>query len=539
MASLLLYRNKGVPSSVPSPPPLAGIVISVILSFSAISVLSWFLTQRSLAVKTWWHLPPIAWLVFTLYVDSWTFVFATGIINYGIGVDSNLGVCSAAILSYLFCYISTKVLIYMFLVEKAFIIRGGPKRRLESKLYLFNSFGMLTIHGIISILNFVYRVASLDNGRCIIGIGRQGLIPMITFDIAVIVYLTVLFLNPLRNIPAFQGLSNMPAGPRLRNVAMRTFIGAMCTTTSTVVNLLVLMILDGEPGWVFLTCCNADILFSALVIQWVSRHDPSNANPSTTSSSFTSPDKHTSYHPAPAPPPPPPPRRNTKKLAISLPLKTTSTSQYEHIFGDPEPEPETSSSVATAKHKLEPSSFDEHDDPTATTIPIAIPIPAEIELGGRTASPTITRKSSHKDSDRTWLSTLTRAHAHAAITDRDLVPAPLSPAKPAESPSPSVSAAVAADLERIRRYRDRRAPPSPSPAPPPALKPTLTSASAPTSALARTPASRRRSARVPGSASEYRISELAFEGGEEDLPWHDLVVMEEGEGGRVDMGGWI
>lgn len=45
--------------------------------------------------------------------------------------------------------------------------------------------------------------------------------------------------------------------------------------------------------------------------------------------------------------------------------------------------------------------------------------------------------------------------------------------------------------------------------------------------------------RRPGSVSQYRISELAFEGDEEELPWHDLVVLEEGDGDRVDIGGWI
>lgn len=72
------------------------------------------------------------------------------------------------------------------------------------------------------------------------------------------------------------------AGTRLRRVATRTFVGAVCTLTSSVVcvypfpgpllmgpstsvlictpcsNLSVLMGLDGEPGWVCLMCCNSD-----------------------------------------------------------------------------------------------------------------------------------------------------------------------------------------------------------------------------------------------------------------------------------------
>ncbi|KAI0900837.1 hypothetical protein F4806DRAFT_491725 [Annulohypoxylon nitens] len=596
MASLLLNRN-GVPSSVP-PPPLASTVIGLILFVTAISILSWFITQRALAVKTWWHLPSVAWLIFTLYIDSWSFVFATGIINYGVGIDSNEGVCSAAILSYLFCYITTK-LIYMFLVEKAFMIRDGPKRRLESKLYLFNSFGMLTVYGIMSILNFVYRDARLEKGRCIIGIGRQGLIPFIALNVVVLAYLTIVFLNPFRGIPAFQSISNVPASPRLRNVAIRTFLGALCTTTSTVINLVVLMVLDSEPGWVFLTCCNADILFSALIIQWVTRHDPYNTD-SRTSPLFTS--KHTSYRPPPAPPAPPRPlsRRNTKKLAISLPLKTTSTSQYEHIFGNPDPQDPPSaplarsdSGIGTTSQKLESTSLDEPDDATILT-PIPKPIPVEINLGNHAEPPATPNRSrtlgrapprapsrsrsrkttasraqdTEPEPDTSWLSALTRAHSQALITaDRDLIPAPLSPIKPPEPTSttsptaPSVSAAVAADLERIRRYRDRRAPTSSPPPPLPALTftspsiPASTSSAASTplprspSTLTRTPTapgsrvsraiSQARSMRRPGSVSQYRISELAFEGDEEELPWHDLVVLEEGDGDRVDIGGWI
>ncbi|KAJ6789025.1 hypothetical protein PWT90_09915 [Aphanocladium album] len=47
-------------------------------------------------------------------------------------------------------------------------------------------------------------------------------------------------------------------------------------------NLSVLMALNGEPGWVCLMCCNCDILFSAIVIQWVTSKD--NAGTSTNSS---------------------------------------------------------------------------------------------------------------------------------------------------------------------------------------------------------------------------------------------------------------
>ncbi|KAL7944345.1 hypothetical protein V8C42DRAFT_326541 [Trichoderma barbatum] len=43
------------------------------------------------------------------------------------------------------------------------------------------------------------------------------------------------------------------------------------------------MALNGEPGWVCLMCCNCDILFSAIVIQWVTSRDNAGTVSSTSS----------------------------------------------------------------------------------------------------------------------------------------------------------------------------------------------------------------------------------------------------------------
>lgn len=64
-----------------------------------------------------------------------------------------------------------------------------------------------------------------------------------------------------------------PSTIRLRTCAIRTFIGAVATLVSTLINLTVLMVLKGEPGWLCLLCCNVDIIFSAIVIHWVTSLD--------------------------------------------------------------------------------------------------------------------------------------------------------------------------------------------------------------------------------------------------------------------------
>ncbi|KAF4413510.1 hypothetical protein CGCF415_v014731 [Colletotrichum fructicola] len=271
MAPMVLPRAD--PAGLHTVEPLAGTVMSVIICLVSISIISGFIAQRSSAIKQWRRIPFVVWLVLLIYLDSYLFVFVTAVLQFALGVNTNIQICDGAILLCLVCYITTKVLIYLFLVEKAHIIRGATKPRLKSKLYIFNSFGMLGVYAVIAILNFIFRITRIDDGQCYIGMQKVSMIPLISFDAVVNVYLTILFLIPLKSLYSFKNFPKTPANVRLRTVALRTFVGALCTLTSSIVNLTVLMALDGEPGWVCLMCCNSDILFSAVVVQWVTNKD--------------------------------------------------------------------------------------------------------------------------------------------------------------------------------------------------------------------------------------------------------------------------
>ncbi|KAI2634234.1 hypothetical protein GGS26DRAFT_38537 [Hypomontagnella submonticulosa] len=509
MASSLSYRAVAIPLSYLRYKPLAGALTGLILCFVACSILSYFLAQRILEVKIWRRLPPSAWLVFAIYAISWVFVFATGIINYGIGINSSRGVCSAAIQLFLFCYLVMK-LIYTFFTEKALF---------ENQIIDFSA----AIYGIICILSSVYHIAHVNNEGCILGIQRLALVPLLIFEIVANVYLAIVFLSPLRNIYLSQGPSPGPPNPpRLHSVAIRAFIGVLGTTTSTVVNLTVLLALNGELGWVYLTSCNADALFTVLVIHWATSRDNAEAIGFPCSSpSFTSRDKHCSCHP-PAPLPTSAQRRG-QKPAISRPLNTTSTSQYEHIFGDLEPETETevvtASNISATASKTIPESSDGIDDENAPTTDLGLEEENEIH-GNETAG--------------IWASPRTLTHMGMGAEGIAQAQAQAHPSSPGKSRDSSVSGAVAVDLERIRRYRGRRQQWSVS-----ARTPTPTPSSSSVSGSGST--------RPPRPPHAYYISRLAFEG-DGASQWHDLVEAEKGEqsGSRIgggededDKAGWI
>ncbi|KAH7394633.1 hypothetical protein BKA66DRAFT_282433 [Pyrenochaeta sp. MPI-SDFR-AT-0127] len=120
------------------------------------------------------------------------------------------------------------------------------------------------------VMNFVFRFAHINGNRtCIVGMKRIAMIPLLSFEIIVNVYLTSLFVLPILKTSSFR--HNVSAA--LRAIALRTFFGSCATLTSSVVNITILMALQGEPGWICMMCCNADILFSILVLHWVSSPD--------------------------------------------------------------------------------------------------------------------------------------------------------------------------------------------------------------------------------------------------------------------------
>ncbi|THY39373.1 hypothetical protein D6C97_10345, partial [Aureobasidium pullulans] len=114
------------------------------------------------------------------------------------------------------------------------------------------------------------RIAYInEKGVCVIGMKRKALVPLITFDVLLNVYLTSLFLHPLRQCYSFKTGTNS----RMRTLVFRTFVGSCATLVMSVVNLSILTILDGEPGYICLCLCNLDILFTVIVLHWATAVD--------------------------------------------------------------------------------------------------------------------------------------------------------------------------------------------------------------------------------------------------------------------------
>lgn len=90
----------------------------MILSLVTLCVISVCLIRRVQNIHKWSRLPLGAWYIILIYTDSFLFVFITAVFK-DVGLNETIAICRGAILLCLTLYLSTKVCVYLFLVEKA------------------------------------------------------------------------------------------------------------------------------------------------------------------------------------------------------------------------------------------------------------------------------------------------------------------------------------------------------------------------------------------------------------------------------------
>ncbi|KAI0675172.1 hypothetical protein C8Q78DRAFT_966025 [Trametes maxima] len=263
-------------------------VLSAVIHLFGVSTLAFLLAKKihwadissrhALLRMTWPRL-----LVILNIVDSWLFLFSTGLLVNGTGMELNRTVCMLGIVNCIAFYASSKALIYLFLVEKVYVVWGGAakKRRARSPVFLV----CLIVVGVyvgVAIFLVLGRISYFrEDGSCVIGLTRPASLTLLIYDLhvsnrprllrtpakAVVVrfvnvFLTSLFVWPL--------LNRQINAPRLRRVAIRTLWAAAVALTTSCVNILVLTIMHGQQlAWVCLASCGTDVVVNAAVLSWV------------------------------------------------------------------------------------------------------------------------------------------------------------------------------------------------------------------------------------------------------------------------------
>ncbi|KAJ6531700.1 hypothetical protein B0H10DRAFT_2149975 [Mycena sp. CBHHK59/15] len=236
-------------------------VLSALVHFLGITILTFFFSQRvsrqGLSRLTW---PRVCILL--IFIDSYLFILSSGILIFGLGLQMNSTSCAAGIYLCVLFYSTSKILIYAFLTEKVYIVWDNGIRRLRSPVYLVCMTTIFLYSGIIVGMIFG-RIEEFraGDGACVIGLKVAASLSLLSYDLYINILLTSLFLWPL--------FHSQHANIRLKRMAMRTLSLRAALTTSTV-NIAVLTIMKGRQlGWVCLASCEADVIFNAVALFWV------------------------------------------------------------------------------------------------------------------------------------------------------------------------------------------------------------------------------------------------------------------------------
>ncbi|KAG9066954.1 hypothetical protein KI688_012866 [Linnemannia hyalina] len=238
--------------------------ISLLVSLGCITVMSTLFGRKTAGTKMT-NINYARGLVIALYLISWMFsLMATQLVQTN---DYNMVSCMISIYTCIALYAGSKIIIYLFLMEKVYVVTAVGLTRSNFWLYKVNLM-LLSPYLVIVALMIIFRVHNINaEGQCHIGLLRPAALPLILYDVFLSVWLTGLFIQPLISSKSMlQG----PSKGRLREVARRTLIGALMALVLSSANIFTLVYFEGnERGLVCLSCCTADVTLNAITIHWV------------------------------------------------------------------------------------------------------------------------------------------------------------------------------------------------------------------------------------------------------------------------------
>ena len=211
-----------------------------------------------------------------IYLLGIFFILAAGILIDGTDLSSEKQ-CHAGILLCLVFYVGGKVVLYLFLVERAHLIRAIPRKH----DWMFFAGILIIACGFGPIAGFAfarpeYEVSHIDN-KCRIGLPRFVTIPLLVYDILINIGITAMFIVFVRSytkdskntlalvrlalpIPFIKPAMEITKQAEIMELmVVKSFLGAVAVIIPTVANLVVLLKLHGkEQGWLCFTLCTID-----------------------------------------------------------------------------------------------------------------------------------------------------------------------------------------------------------------------------------------------------------------------------------------
>ncbi|OAD73357.1 hypothetical protein PHYBLDRAFT_181506 [Phycomyces blakesleeanus NRRL 1555(-)] len=179
--------------------------------------------------------------------------------------------CTLSQLACDFFYSGSKFIIYVWLIEKVWIVSGNSIERWRSPTYIFHMCLLLPYVAIFTLMVY-FKIASLDEtGACLIGLQIIASVPLLIYDFILSTFMGFLFIKPL--FIAGKNAHDDWRNSRLHGVAVRSFVATLVGLLVSFANILALVLFPyGVRDVICFTSCTIDVTINVITIHWVTAY---------------------------------------------------------------------------------------------------------------------------------------------------------------------------------------------------------------------------------------------------------------------------
>ncbi|OBZ89696.1 hypothetical protein A0J61_02249 [Choanephora cucurbitarum] len=210
-------------------------------------------------------------LLFILYTFSWAFNLVACMLTST--NNGNYLSCVLTNFNSVILYTGTKIVLFLYFIEKAYIISAPKKSRFRSPLYLINLGLLLPSVAIIS-LQVMYRVTIVSDAypyHCTVGFDMPASVVSLCYD----VFLLALYMSIFIKFYSFpsDAQQNAYQATSLHMMAKRNAIACGASLVTSCVNFAIMIMTNGrERGLVASSVCALSVTIICCVIHWVTTH---------------------------------------------------------------------------------------------------------------------------------------------------------------------------------------------------------------------------------------------------------------------------
>ncbi|KAI9317251.1 hypothetical protein BX666DRAFT_1943832 [Dichotomocladium elegans] len=243
--------------------------VAEVISVACVTVLALLFGRKVASIEK-----PVYYLrglKLTIYGATWAFAIIACMANST--NNANMTSCRLSLYNWIVIYTSIKVSLYLYLIEKIYILSVPQTARIRTPMYLIITSLLVPYAGLIG-LQVVYQINHVNPTypyHCTIGLELPASVTTLAYDIVLSLLYTAIFVKYSYFPNTAQKTTHMSAA--LSAIALRSIAVTAGAILNSVVNYCILISLNGqERGLLALSVCSVTNTLLIGVVHWVSSH---------------------------------------------------------------------------------------------------------------------------------------------------------------------------------------------------------------------------------------------------------------------------